>query len=206
MVLIGGNDIRAARSIRAAGINADTAAARREAREAADASLQKAVDSERAQVMKLISAGARDILVVNAPDIGAIPETDLMAAQVLAAASNKKEQRQASRLPDITSKLSARYNQKLARRIGQLERQTGVPIINFDLYSFVTEQIDMAEDYGYTNTSDACIFVFSQGGAVNPACTDFPTASGFIFWDEIHPTTRVHQSAGIDIVETLLGD
>jgi outer membrane lipase/esterase len=206
IVLIGGNDIRAARAIRASGLLADSPAEREATREAANASIQAAVESEKAQILKLIASGAREILVINAPDIGAIPETDMVTAGLLAAASSRKDQRNAARLPEITSTLSAQYNQKLARKVRQIERQTRLNIVAYDLFGFLAEQIDSADDFGYTNTSDACIFVFSQAGAINPACTDFPVASGFLFWDEIHPTTQAHQNAGIDVVETLMGN
>ena len=63
--------------------------------------------------------------------------SNLVAAQVWQPRVTRKEQRQAGRLDEITSKLSSRLHPKLARRIGQLERQTGVPIINYDLYAFL---------------------------------------------------------------------
>lgn len=203
IVLIGGNDIRAARGIQAAGLLADSATDRKAARKAANESIKTAVESEKNQIMKLIASGATNILVINAPDIGAIPETDLVSGQLLASADTRSEQRKAARLPEITSKLSAKYNQKLARKIGQIERQSGVDIVAYDLLAFLTEQIDAADDFGYTNVDDACVYVFSQAGAINPECS-VPSAAGFLFWDEIHPTTKAHQSAGIDIVQTIL--
>lgn len=206
IVLIGGNDIREARAIRAAGLLADSRGERKDAREAANDYIKAAVESEQAQVRKLIAAGARDILVVNAPDIGAIPESDLVEMQLLAGADSNKESKRAERLTDIASKLSSKYNQKLARHVGRIERQTGANVMSYDLFGFLTEQIDSAEDFGYTNTDDACIYVFSQGGAVNPECADFPVASGFLFWDEIHPTTAAHQAAGLDILQSVLAD
>lgn len=203
IVLIGGNDIREARGMRAAGLLAETKEERKAAREAAKDYIKAAVASEEAQISKLIAAGAHNILVVNAPDIGAIPETDLVELQTLAYADTNRELKRADRLEAITSKLSAKYNQKLSRVIGRLERNTGANIMSYDLFGFLTEQINAAEDLGYTNTEDACIFVFSQGGAINPECSDFPVASGFLFWDEIHPTTKAHQNAGVDILESV---
>ncbi len=206
IVLIGGNDIRAARALRAEAILTDADEESDDERGAARDAIEAAVESQQAQIEKLIRAGARHILVANAPDIGAIPETDLVATQVAAQADSRKEVRQAGRLPQATTKLSATYNRILARKVARLEHRYRLPIADFDLFSFLGEQIDAAEDFGYTNTDDACIYVFSQGGAVNPACTDFPLASGFLFWDEIHPTTKAHQNAGVAIVETLLGE
>jgi len=204
IMLIGGNDIRAAREIRSAAVFAATPAERQAIRQAANASLKAAVESEQAQLLKLIAAGASNILVSNAPDIGAIPETDLVAAGLLANAQTPKQERKAMRIPKVTTKLSAKYNRKLARKVARIEHQTGVDIIEYDLFSFLTDQIENGEDYGYSNVDDACIWIFSQGGVVNPECSDFPTASGFLFWDEIHPTTTAHQGAGMEIVGELL--
>lgn len=204
VVLIGGNDIRAARAIRSAGVLADSKEARNASRKAARDSIAKSVDSEKKQIMKLIAAGAKNIVVINAPDIGAIPETELVTLQTAAAADNKGETRRANRIPFDTTKLSAIYNRKLDRKIGQIESQTGINIIEYDLFTFLTEQVDDAEAFGYSNTDEACIWVFSQAGAVNPDCTDFPVATGFLFWDEIHPTAIAHQRAAAGVLEALL--
>lgn len=204
IVLIGGNDIRAARELRAQGILAPTAEESEAARIAARESIRAAVESQQTQIEKLIAAGAQHILVANAPDIGAIPETDLVAMQIGSLASDNGQARKAARLPKVATKLSAKYNRILARKVARTSHQTGVEIKEFDLFAFLGEQIDAAEDFGYTNTDDACIYIFSQGGVVNPECADFPVADGFLFWDEIHPTTKAHQNAGAAIIESLL--
>jgi len=204
IMLIGGNDIRAAREIRSAAVFAATPAERQAIRQAANESLNSAVASEQAQLLKLIAAGATNILVSNAPDIGAIPETDLIAAGLLANAQTNSQVRKATRLPRVATKLSNKFNRKLARKIARTEHQTGVDIIEYDLFSFLTDQIDNAEDYGYTNTDDACAYMLSGGGALHPECDGYVTATGFLFYDEIHPTTQAHQAAGMEIVGELL--
>lgn len=204
IVLIGGNDIRAARALRAQGILAPTAEESEAARVAARESIRSAVSAQQAQIEKLIAAGAQHVLVANAPDIGAIPETDLVAAQVGAYATDNGQANKAARLPKVATKLSAQYNRVLARKIAQTELNTGIDIVEFDLFTFLGEQIDAAEDYGYTNTDDACAYMLSQGGALHPECDGYATATGFLFFDEIHPTAMAHQNAGIAIIETLL--
>ncbi len=204
IMLIGGNDIRAARAIRSAAVFAETAEERQAIRQAANDSLTTAVKSEQTQLLKLIAAGATNILVSNAPDIGAIPETDLIAAGLLANAQTKSQTRKAARLPQVTTKLSSKYNRKLARKLARTEHQTGVDIIEYDLFSFLSDQVENAEDYGYTNTDDACAYMLTNGGALNSECDGYVTATGFLFYDEIHPTTQAHQAAGVEIVGTLL--
>ena len=189
VVLIGGNDIRAAREIRAGVVFAANAEERQ--------AIRKAV----AQINKLVAAGATNILVANAPDIGAIPETDLVSLGLLANAQTKQQQRKAARLPTVSTKLSAKYNRILARKVGRIERQTGLDLIEYDLFDYLTDQIDNAADYGYTNTDDACAYMLSQGGALNPECDGYVTATGFLFYDEIHPTAVAHQGAGIEMLQ-----
>jgi len=204
IMLIGGNDIRAAREIRSAAVFAATAQERQAIRKAANDSLKAAVESEQAQLLKLIAAGATNIIVSNAPDIGAIPETDLVAAGLLANAQTNSQIRKATRLPKVATKLSAKFNRKLARKLARTEHQTGVDIIEYDLFSFLADQVENAEDYGLTNTDDACAYMLSAGGALHPECDGYVSATGFLFYDEIHPTTVVHQAAGAEIVGTLL--
>ncbi|MFT6264140.1 MAG: phospholipase/lecithinase/hemolysin [Oleiphilaceae bacterium] len=203
IMLIGGNDIRAARTIRSAAVFASTPQERQAIRKAANESLNVAVASEQAQLLKLIAAGAHHILVSNAPDIGAIPETDLVVAGLLANAQTKSQIRKANRFTKVTTKLSNKFNRKLARKLSRTEHQTGVDIIEYDLFSFLSDQVDNAEDYGYTNTDDACAYFLSGGGALNPECDGYVTATGFLFFDEIHPTTKAHQAAGMEIVGEL---
>ncbi len=204
VVLIGGNDIRAARAILAEGLLQNRFFDRARAYYDAVESVKTSVNSQKAQIEKLIAAGAQQILVVNAPDIGAIPETDLVTAQTAALADSAYKKFLVSLIPDFTTTLSVIYNHKLANRVSRLETTSGLDIREFDLFSFLSQQIAAADELGYTNTDDACLFVFSQAGAVNPECSDFPAATGFLFWDEIHPTTFAHQQAGLSIVESLL--
>ena len=204
IVIIGGDDIRAARKIRTATVLAATREERQAIRQTAIDSLTLAVKSEQAQLRKLIAAGAVKIVVSNAPDVGVIPETDIVAKGLFANAQTRAQKRKARRLPKVSTKLSALYNRMLARELARIERQTGVNFIEYDLFGFLTDQIDNAENFGYTNTDDACILFFSQNGALNPECGKFPGASGFLFWDEIHPTTEAHEIAAREIIDKLL--
>ena len=206
IVMIGGNDIRAAREIGSAGVLASTFGEKWAANRAARASISTAVASQVAQVQKLVNAGAKDILVINAPNVGAIPETDIVTAEIKDAATYYFQKIEASFIPAATKILSKKYNYQLSQQLNSLDGAFDVNIIEFNLFGFLSGEINNAQQIGYTNTDDACIFIFSQGGAINPECTDFPFASGFIFWDEIHPTTTAHQRAGQAVLEMLIGN
>jgi outer membrane lipase/esterase len=192
---VGGNDLRDARDIRATGVKGS----KKEARKL----IRAAVSAEKQQILKLIAAGVQNLVVLNAPDIGLIPDTDLVAAVALETAETKKQTRVANRLEKITRALSAKYNGRLARDIEEIEASTGLDIIEFDMFDFFSDQAENAEDYGLSNIDEPCVWAFSTQ-TVNSACVDFPVASGFMFWDEIHPTNVVHQNAAVNVLEMIL--
>ncbi|GLQ33161.1 SGNH/GDSL hydrolase family protein [Litoribrevibacter albus] len=190
VVMIGGNDIRAARSVLVDG----DLGARRDANKL----LKKAIRSVETQLSTLISAGAQHIVVVNAPDIGAIPETDLVAAQALANADNIRDRIVAKKLEKFTRVLTAVYNGRLSAAVSDIEDATGIDIIEYDLFNFLDDAIDNYQEYGYTNNTDACVYAIT-GGGYNPEC-NFET---FVFFDEIHPTAVTHQRAALELHQLL---
>jgi phospholipase/lecithinase/hemolysin len=202
IVLIGGNDIREAREIQAGEVFAANWWERLMINLEAGLSVKKAVDSQVAQIKKLINAGAQHILVANAPDIGAIPETSLITAGLLAQSQTNQQKRIAGKLPEAVSRLSMTYNFVLDLSLAHVEAVNQMDIVEYDLFGYLAEQINNAGALGYTNTTEACLWVFSQGGTVNPAC-NYPTAENFLFWDEIHPTAKAHQGAGLELLELI---
>jgi phospholipase/lecithinase/hemolysin len=190
IVMIGGNDIRAARQIIVEG----DFGARRDAKK----SIKESVASVKTQIETLIAAGAQNIAVINAPDIGAIPETDLVSQQALSEASNFRDKIVAKKLEKITRVLSAVYNGRLAAAVSDIEDSTGLDLIEFDLFNFLDDVLDNYQEYGYSNNTEACVYAIT-GGGFNPAC-DF---SSFVFFDEIHPTAITHQRAGIAVLEEI---
>lgn len=206
IVFIGGNDIRAARSIRANAVFAtgDTLDA---AKEAAKASIEASVVSQSAQIQKLIGAGAQNILVAGAPDIGTIPETAILTATLVNSATSKSLAKKATKLPAITSQLSDLYNRKLSRSLRSIEHSSDLDLIEYDLIEFSETELENAAANGYTNVEDPCIYVYSQAGTPNPECIasapNFPTELTFFYWDEIHPTALVHYHSALEMLETI---
>ncbi len=190
VLMIGGNDIFAARDLLVEGGERP--------RRAANKRIKAAVKSVEQQLRTLVQAGARTILVINAPDVGATPNTDLAAAAVLADAPSKRDSRVARNLEKITRTLSAGYNGRLSQAVADVEDDTGVDIQEFDLFGFFDEMVDNAQEYGYTNTTEACVYGLT-GGGWNPSC-DFET---FVFFDEIHPTAITHARAAQAVLQLL---
>ena len=192
MIVIGGNDLFTAQAIRASYHKTSPGAERQAIRKASKARVDIAVDGVVAQVMKLVGTGARNILIGNAPDIGAVPNTDYLVAGLLADSESVHEERRAIQMYDLSTALTARYNRKLSRAIGEIEVATGIDILEWDMAGFLTSQIEDAEELGYTNTEDACAAV-PQG---------LP-CEGYVFADAVHPTSAVHTLAGQDVLRVL---
>ena len=177
VVMIGGNDVRnAAHAGNSAGVDAG-------------------VSSELAMIQLLISRGATHIFVPNVPNVGAIPEftQDSPAGQAATATA-----------------FSIRYDQLLAAGIQSLVAlNPGDSIQLFDLFSFNGAIAANASNLGFTDTTDRCytnaVTVFLNPavrlqdtagcGAIDPM-NGAANIDHFLFWDNIHPTSRVQAMWG----------
>jgi phospholipase/lecithinase/hemolysin len=133
----------------------------------------------------LYAIGARDFIVLNLPDLGAIP---LLANTPSAG---------------FFSALSAQHNVLLADALTALRAKlAGTKIFAIDLNSAEkslppgvgTEQrIPALETFGFPFGVSSCLLV-------NPAaCPNVPTFNvdqKFFYWDAEHPTTTVHRALG----------
>ena len=169
VMFLGGNDIRHAR---------DSGDATQAAQIVADAT---GVINTQMQVLAM--AGARNWLVVNAPDIGAIPETGLIAATIGDIS-----------LPAKVSALSQQFNVALHAQIEQLEDELDIEVEDFDLFAEFNQIINTSVSLGFTNNSDACFS--SLLGQFNPGCNFGLSFGEYVFFDEIHPTAGVHAMIG----------
>ena len=134
--------------------------------------------------------GARSFLVINSPDIALIPET-----QLIAIATNNPS------LPNRANKLTKLYNENLHDVVKKFKNKDNIYIREFDLFNFFSEIIKNSITYGFTNNSDACFSPTT--GTFHPDCNFGLNADQFIFFDEIHPTTRVHALFGDAFYEAL---
>ncbi|SJM90202.1 SGNH/GDSL hydrolase family protein [Crenothrix polyspora] len=166
VIFLGGNDIRDMRD---------------QPEKAAAALLNKATSNIQSALSQLATAGATHFLVVNSPDIGSIPET-----HALAAASKPN-------LVSYASQRTSLFNKKLAQTVAQIDKKKGVKIVLFDLLSFFKGLGNNGKAYNFNDTQQACYS--SAGFKYYPACNNAKMNS-FLFFDEIHPTQRVHERLG----------
>ena len=120
-------------------------------------------------VSTLASSGAKNIMVVNLPDLGKLPITNgnIQTASVLSAATQA-------------------HNSGLSASLDLLSQQTNTNIIPLDVNSLFNQAIAQPQSFGFTNVTDACLT--SAGVCNNP--------NEHLFWDDFHPTTVAHQFVG----------
>lgn len=118
-------------------------------------------------VSSLEGVGAKDIVVVNLPDLGKIPLT------------------LGSPLSDPLSTLTNVYNSGLAEALKGL-RQTSAPDTNltlFDINSLFKDILANPTQFGLTNVTSPCLNQQTRSVCSNP--------NESFFWDVQHPTTAV---------------
>ena len=114
----------------------------------------------------LADRGAQTILVPNLPDLSQTPFA----------------QSQGNAFSDEAKKFTQDFNQALADNLNALDAASAAKIIQFDTYSFFNALAQNPAGYGFSNITDACV-------SLSSICLD---ATGYLFWDDFHPTTRVH--------------
>ncbi len=174
-VFIGGNDVRTA------------------AHQGSAAYVTDGITAELQGLATLIARGATNLLVINVPDVGIIPEFTLGYPSQAAAATA----------------FSRSYNAQLAAGVSALAAANPADNIKlFDLYSFNNSLVANPASLGITNTTQPCYV--SYGGVtnnaplvINPACGTIDPATGqaanigqFQYWDSIHPTAQVQAAFG----------
>lgn len=114
----------------------------------------------------LAQAGAKNILVFNLPNLGALP------------AAND------GRNPTNLEKSTIAFNKGLATTITTLNQNYDLNLISVDAYSLFNKAIHNPAKYGFNNVKNPCL-------ALLEVCQQDP--SKFLFWDDVHPTTTAHK-------------
>jgi outer membrane lipase/esterase len=129
------------------------------------ASAVGAASSEISNAATLVAMGAKNLVVLNLPDLGSTPSALASGAAAVSAASF----------------YSTTFNAALAAGLGSVAASApGTNIIQADVASLFRVVIANASTFGFTNTTTFCGF---NGGA---AC------KGFVFADSVHPTEAAY--------------
>lgn len=161
IVFAGGNDLRDALEALAADQSGATSAA----------IVQAALFSIRDNLLTLHSAGARNFLVPNAPDISLAPAVRLLGPSAQGAARF----------------LAAQFNAGLEAILLGLEGALGIEIARLDVFGFLNEVVAVPGAFGLADAANPCIALNTKRGAF---CAH---PDKFLFWDGIHPTRAGHR-------------
>lgn len=129
------------------------------------------VDNSIAAVKSLVQIGAKNILVVNLPDLGKLPGT--------------RHTQRAEILHDLTQKHNARLALALKNFRQQLKSELN--IIYYDVNYLFNQAIDESNKFGFVNVVDTCL----KGDRSQYTICKNPDK--YLFWDDIHPSTAAHK-------------
>ncbi len=119
-------------------------------------------------IAALAASGAKDFLVPNYTDLGKTPYG-------------------LSSSPAVQQGLTALtkgYNQALAAELTQLQSTLGVQITQLNTYGTFQSIINNPSAYGFSDVTTSAVGDGNFG------------APGYLFWDDVHPTTAGHQIIG----------
>lgn len=118
----------------------------------------------------LAEKGAQHILVPNMPDLGLTP---FFLAQGSTAAAS-------------ATALTNAFNAGLADALSSLGG-SGLDLMTFDTAAFLRNAVANPGSLGFTNVTTSCLAAgFSA----------FPNCAGYLFFDDVHPTTAAHALLG----------
>lgn len=130
----------------------------------------------------LEAAGAQHVMLVNLPDIGRTPRVILAEAMGI--------------LPPGTaaylSSVCAQLNQALAANAAAVT-PASVTLTMIDLYGFMNIITDDPADFGFDQPVLPYLYV-----------NDGSDPATWVFWDDLHPTTRAHQLWAEDALNQVL--
>ena len=139
----------------------------------------ESVENMKTAVSRLSELGAEQFMVVNSTDLAMLPAV-IAPGQV-----------------DLAMEFQTRVNEQLPTELEALASELDVEIVLFDHVAVSDEILSDPAQYGLTNVTDACQPVYPE---VMSAC-DSPDEH--YFWDEWHPTRRVHEIVGEAMVDAL---
>ena len=128
-----------------------------------------AVTNIQTALESLATYGVECILILNLPDLGSTP-----LYYGTAGAAN-------------ATLISQSFNTSLAQVVSTFESANpGITVYEMDIFDMFEDIVDDPSHYGFTNVTDALKDdPFYVGPWDNP--------DGYVFWDDIHPTTEAHE-------------
>lgn len=117
-------------------------------------------------VQDLIAAGAKNIVVVNLPDLGQLPGT------------------RTTERSQLLTQITQAHNTKLAAAVETLSQPSSDARVTYlDVGALFRQVIQAPQKFGFKNVTEPCLNQIR-------ICQQ---PHQYLFWDEIHPTTAAHK-------------
>jgi phospholipase/lecithinase/hemolysin len=146
-----------------------------------------AVANEISFLNQLIGGGARNLLVMNVPDLGKTPE-------VTTGAVNGSNTPSAAVDADA-SQLSSAYNSALDSDLASIAAAGTVNVRLINAYTLIDHAVADPAAYGFTDvTSPVWSGNFTSATSGTLAATTAAAQNQYLFWDDFHPTETGHQT------------
>jgi phospholipase/lecithinase/hemolysin len=147
-------------------------------------------------VKELVAAGAKNLLVLDVPDLGKTP--NVMLGRVNG--SNTPS----AALDAEASQLASSYNSQLTSQLSTLASADGLNVHVIDAYGLIDSAVANPAAYGFTNvTSPVWTGTYTDATSGTLAATTTAAQDQYLFWDSLHPTETGHQAIA-DAAEQLL--
>jgi outer membrane lipase/esterase len=135
-------------------------------------------------VQVLVSLGAKNIVVAGLPNLGATPRSLLSGGPGSAASA-------------LGLRASNAFNNELRARLQAISGTAAdVNLVYVDLQGILDRVAIDFRALGFSNATSFFLASAAQGGGVGDP-------NSYVFWDDIHPTTRTHALLAAVIVEQL---
>lgn len=131
------------------------------------------VAAELSFVTKLVNGGARNLLVLDVPDMSKVPVVRLRNENL-----------------DLAARLSKLYNVQLNAGLEGLAQARGVAINILPTYWLLDDAVANPSKYGLSNVTDPA---WTGNYTDAKSGTQVSDPSHYLFWDSYHPTGYVHQ-------------
>lgn len=155
-----------------------------------------AVANEISFVKQLVAEGARNLLVLDVPDLGKAPSI----TQGLVNGSDAPS----AALGQEASHLAREYNSDLRRQLATIASTGKLDVHMVDAYQLVDDAVADPEAYGLTNvTSPVWSGNYTSSSSGVLATTSAMVQDQYLFWDHLHPTETGHLAIAAEAEEQL---
>lgn len=165
----GGNDLRALGAEFGAGLASPDDVVRAQSALALQNGIAASINNLTTTLTTLASAGARDFLIMNLPDLGLTPIARFL--DTIAPGTR-----------DVLTGLSGLFNQKLGDLVAGASGAPGFSVTLLDVFALNHASVDNPAPG--VNVTDACTSQNAFTGCSDP--------DNFVYWDGVHPTTATH--------------